>query len=375
MRPWTIDADDIHIATDFDSELLHKTPSIEDFLDTTRDDKFIVIGTKGFGKTLLLKAKRLAYQDRVTGCTLLPQDHLLDKPIGDKIFRRDMLALYGESTGIWAKAWLTSIAVTVLKQLRMTDDLPVSKRLVALLSDPNLRSVLDHFVNILDFSRKDLFRCANDTDNHLVPRLRAIRTPVAIFIDSVDEYFNKHIHAPVRRASDTGEVSPNIWYLSQMALVEVAYELRRISHHLKVFAAVRKEAFARLAGVTPMVQQYRGSSIDIAYSPSSLREIFVNNILKEKLKNLVVRSKLHSNPIQAFLGRTDVTDGFGHEPEDAFDYIQRHTLMRPRDLMTIGQKLGGISPDERRLEDRFKRAVNGAATPTSGASTSGSCCR
>ena len=62
MRAWTVDADDIRVAEDFDESLLHRTPEIDGFLTAGRDDKFIVIGTKGFGKTLLLKAKRILYQ-------------------------------------------------------------------------------------------------------------------------------------------------------------------------------------------------------------------------------------------------------------------------------------------------------------------------
>jgi hypothetical protein len=62
MRAWTVDADDIRVAEDFDDALLHQTPEIGSFLNLDRDDKFIVIGTKGFGKTLLLKAKRILYQ-------------------------------------------------------------------------------------------------------------------------------------------------------------------------------------------------------------------------------------------------------------------------------------------------------------------------
>src|SRR4029450_9437055 len=85
MRAWTVDADDIHVAEDFDESFLHRTPEIDSFLSPDRDDKFIVIGTKGFGKTLLLKAKRILYQqDRRAAC--LPTGSLLDKPIGDKIF-------------------------------------------------------------------------------------------------------------------------------------------------------------------------------------------------------------------------------------------------------------------------------------------------
>ena len=72
MRAWTVDADDIRVVEDFDESLLHRTPEIEGFLTPDRDDKFIVIGTKGFGKTLLLKAKRILYQ-REGKAACLPQ--------------------------------------------------------------------------------------------------------------------------------------------------------------------------------------------------------------------------------------------------------------------------------------------------------------
>ena len=83
MRAWTVDADDIQVAEDFNKSLLHRTPEIEGFLRSDRDDKFIVIGTKGFGKTLLLKAKRILYQ-REGRAACLPAGALLDKPIGDR---------------------------------------------------------------------------------------------------------------------------------------------------------------------------------------------------------------------------------------------------------------------------------------------------
>ena len=69
-------------------------------------------------------------------------------------------------------------------------------------------------------------------------------------------YFNKHVEGPTSHPSVTGELSPNVWHFAQLGLVEVAYQLRRINHHIKVFAAVRKEAYARLAKTTVMAQQY-----------------------------------------------------------------------------------------------------------------------
>jgi class 3 adenylate cyclase len=360
MRAWTVDADDIRVAEDFDEALLHRTPEIDAFLNLDRDDKFIVIGTKGFGKTLLLKAKRILYQ-REGRATCLPVGNLLDKPIGDKIFGKEALAFLAASPLPWTRVWLTAVAVATLKHLGKRDGLAVKPRLAGLIGDEGLRTVIDHLVRLLDFSPSDLQRCAMDVDGHLVPRLRAVSSPVAIFIDGVDEYFNKHVESRVGRPSVTGQLSPNVWYFAQLGLVQVAYELRRINHHLKVFAAVRKEAFARLQA-TVMSQQYQGSAIDIVYPTEGLREIFVNNIRLEKSEKMVLPGRLRSDPVEAFLGRKKVLDVYTGEHEDAFDYVTRNTLLRPRDLMTIGQRLTALRSEERRNENLLKEAVNRAAT-------------
>jgi class 3 adenylate cyclase len=361
MRAWTVDADDIRVAEDFDEALLHRTAEIDAFLSPGRDDKFIVIGTKGFGKTLLLKAKRILLQRE--GQTLcLPSGNLLDKPIGDKIFGREAIAQFAASSLPWAKVWLAAIAVTVLKQAGATEQLSVGPRFAALINDAQLRSAIDHFVRLLDFSPSELQRCATETDGHLVPRLRALTAPVALFIDGIDEYFNKHVEERPLNPSVAGELSPEVWYFAQLGLVEVAYQLRRINHRLKVFAAIRKEAYARLPQRTAMSQQYRGSAVDIAYSPESLREIFVNNIRLVKGDRMVHPARARANPLEAFLGRASIADSYTREEEDAFEYICRHTLLRPRDLMTIGERIAALSVDERSNQHRLKATIHEAAT-------------
>jgi hypothetical protein len=361
MRAWTVDADDIRVAEDFDETLLHRTPEIEAFLSPDREDKFIVIGTKGFGKTLLLKAKRILYQ-RGGQSICLPSGNLLDKPIGDKIFSREAIAFFSASPLPWAKVWLTAVALAALKHAGQTEGLKVNARLASLVADRQLHSVIDHFVRLLDFSPSELQRCATETDGHLVPRLRTLNSPLTIFIDGIDEYFNKHVEELPSNPSVTGELSPDVWYYAQLGLVEVAYQLRRINHRLKVFAAVRKEAYARLPQRTAMVQQYRGSAVDIVYSPESLREIFVNNIRLMKSDRMVLPGRERNHPLEAFLGRTSVVDTYTREEEDVFGYVCRHTLLRPRDLMTIGDRLVALRPPERRNEHRMMEAVNQAAT-------------
>jgi len=361
MRAWTVDADDIRVADDFNESLLHRTPEIDAFLRSDRDDKFIVIGTKGFGKTLLLKAKRILYQQEGKA-SCLPTRVLLDKPIGDKIFSRELLAFFVVSPLPWAKIWLTAIALATLKHVDAVQDLKVDPSLASLIADDQLHGVIDHFVRLLDFTPSELQRCGADTDGHLVPRLRSVTSSVAMFIDGVDEYFNKHVEGLHDHPSVTGELSPNIWHYAQLGLVEVAYQLRRINHHIKVFAAVRKEAYTRLSTTTAMAQQYRGSAVDIAYSVQGLREIFVNNIRLVKSDMLARPDRVRTDPLDAFLGRTTVTDAQTRDQEEAFEYICRHTLLRPRDLMTIGERLAALRPQERQSELRFKEVVHQAAT-------------
>ena len=163
MRAWTVDADDIRVAEDFDESLLHRTPEIDGFLTPGRDDKFIVIGTKGFGKTLLLKAKRILYQ-REGRAICLPSGNLLDKPIGDKIFSRESIAFFSASPLPWSKVWLAAIAVAVLKHVDAAGGLKVNARLSGLIGDSQLHSVIDHFVRLLDFTPSELQRIATDTD-------------------------------------------------------------------------------------------------------------------------------------------------------------------------------------------------------------------
>ena len=360
MRAWTVDADDIRVAEDFDEALLHRTPEIDSFLAGDRDDKFIVIGTKGFGKTLLLKAKRVLVQ-RDGGAVCLPQGSLLDKPIGDKIFGRETIGFFAASPLPWSKVWLAAIALAVLKHAGAADGLKVNARLTGLLRDERLHGVIDHFVRLLDLSSGDLQRVAADTDGHLVPRLRTLNSPVTLFIDGVDEYFSKHVEALPEHPSVTGELSPQVWHFAQLGLVEVAYQLRRINHHLKVYAAIRKEAYASLPRRTAMAQQYRGSAVDIVYAPESLREIFVNNVQLVKADRMVRSARMKDHPLEAFLGRSTVTDPYTREEEDAFEFLCRHTLLRPRDLMTMGERLAALRPDERRHEHRLKDAVHRAA--------------
>ena len=60
----------------------------------------LLLMAKGFGKTLLLKAKRVLTQR--SGVTCLPDHGLLDKPIGDKVVSQEAVQLYAGSPLWWS---------------------------------------------------------------------------------------------------------------------------------------------------------------------------------------------------------------------------------------------------------------------------------
>ncbi|MFA7059216.1 MAG: PIG-L family deacetylase [Pedobacter sp.] len=358
MSVWSVDADDIKTEQDFEEVLLYKTPWIDNFLDMERGSKFIVIATKGFGKTFLLKAKRIMFQKERKDIQCIPENSLLDKPAGETIFSAEMCDFYSGTSNHWVTIWTASIVITVLKQLGKLSDDDLSKKL-SVLKNNNLKTVTDHLVNILKMGRENYFELVDNYNENLIPKSKNIHSPIAIFIDNVDEYFKKHINPEIMRPSDVGEVSPTIWYYSQIGLIEAIYQLQRSNHHLKVFASIRKEAVLKLKEFDPMIQQYLGSSVDVVYSRQDIMEIFIKNIKKDK--NLIDASIKENNPIQAFLGLLQVTHSLSREKENIFDYIYRHTLQRPRDFMVIGARISDTRPLDR-TEDNLKIIINKAAS-------------
>lgn len=355
MKPWTIDADDIQIESDFDKNLLLQTAGLEDFLQNN-ERRFIVIGTKGIGKTLLLKVKRLKLQSE-NDFRCLPERLLIDKPVGDKIFSSKLASQFDNSPENWRKLWIISIVASVLKaESDIDDEIKVCSSLHSLLSNNRIKTVMDHFSHVLEF-KNQFHRATEDTERWLIPRFREVNRDLAIFLDSIDEYFNKHLTADP--SSVSGELSAGIWYYSQMGLFEAIYQLRRLNHRVKVFASVRKEAFVRFRE-TPMWQQYRGSVTDPVYSVQELKEIFEKNIASEVSKNLVNKSALKEDSIRAFVGFDKVVHQRTGIELEFFDYVYRHTFGRPRDLMTVGRHISALRPSNR-SEFNVMSAVNEAA--------------
>jgi hypothetical protein len=363
LKIWSVDADDM---TDINDTLLYETPWIGNFLAPDSTSRFLVVATKGFGKTLLLRTKRLRLEGARQGIHLLPENSLTDKAFGlANVFSKQDVKRVGEDPLFWTTAWLMAITMAVLKVARRHGDdgsypLKISEfesKLGELLEGP-LRTITDLFTQVLSFSPKEHYKGRQDLQRHLGPAFRGIHTPVIAFIDNVDEHFNAHLK-PLEYGSQ-GATDKTIWYHAQIGLATAIRELHPQNHHVKIYASIRSEAFSRLLSDSPIAQQLEGSALKIEYQREDLRQIFIRNLLAEPDENCV--SPHAEDPFERFFGPEGLRLDHSHvgEVEDIWDYIARHTLGRPRDLMTVGSALSRLSPATR-TQANIRRAVNEAS--------------
>ncbi|MBF0554401.1 MAG: hypothetical protein HQK96_07535 [Nitrospirae bacterium] len=353
MYPWNLDAREAMKETsDINDELVEKTREIEQFL--SRDQHYFVVATKGLGKSLLLLVKRKLFK----GASCIPRNILLDVPeLSLDNLNSDMRSiLYSEES--MEKLWSLSIIIAIVRNLNMADNilrLEISDSLKYLLKQ-NKYTVSDYFSTILSsLTRRDFFKeLLEDYNQTLIIEARTINKSVAVFIDNIDECFGNF--------SDK-----RLWYIAQIGLVHAAYKLNRQNPgKIKIYASIRKEAFLKLQE-HEMFLQYNDVSLSLEYSKEELKQIFIKRILQEDEENLVEKSLKKATPITAFLGCDVVYNDRGKENEEIFDYIYRHTLKTPRDLMVIGTEIAKCRVSERNPSNengryRLKQLINEAGT-------------
>ena len=325
MYPWVYDARQaIRDLFDVDDDLIERTSEIDDFLK--QDRYYFVTATKGLGKSLVLLAKR----KQLRGVEyIIPENGLLDAPVLKHEGLSKQLALL-QNEAAAELVWSLSIVLAVFKSLNLDKTLfDNCSQLLRNLLQLDRHTPSDYFSTIVTtVTMEQLFHDLTiDYNNTLVSVLRTVNKSVALFIDNIDECFE--------RVTDR-----QIWYTAQTALVKAVYTLTRLKPgKFKFFVAIRKEAFLKLMASTEMYRQYEGVSVDLSYYPNELREIFVKNINKVNSEMLLDKLKKKEDPFVAFLGVSEIRNIYTKETEDIFDYICRHTLKRPRDLMEIGRAI------------------------------------
>jgi class 3 adenylate cyclase len=346
MKPWVVDAKDIEPEDldQFSGQLLHLNNQIADFLDPATTEEVLVIAPKGFGKTLLLKAKRQSMRERYR--TILPERALVDKPSAnpDLMSHRE----YGsvrETEAYWKALWSIALSLAVEKHLGICPDL--SGPLEKVVRNDHLRSACDLFTNLLALSRDAYFTAFKDYVTHLLPVFRRIHSSVAMFIDNIDEYFEDFL---VSEAVDDDEerlIYRSYWHFAQIGIALAARDLHAINNHVKIFASIRKEVFQRAFLGNPLGLQLAGSALDLQYSREDLLEIIRKNIEVERKRSLVAPAA--RDPWVRFFGQdaTRIVHQTTGDEESVGAFWIRHTFRRPRDIAFIGRDLAAIDPRQR----------------------------
>jgi hypothetical protein len=366
MQAWIIDASemDAEDILSFRSNLLHPNPEIRSFLKPDNKGTTIVIAPKGFGKTLLLKAKRLSIQDKYAH--LLPSGALVEKPSGlPSVIPTSDYGDLRDSEGYWRSVWLLSFTTAVLKA---ADHLlgRCSRSLKAIFQDDNLLSVWEIFDHILSAPVNTYHQLNNDYNDALLPGFRRLHESTAIFVDNIDEYYEGVLREMnAGRDRPTGvKVKRSFWHLAQYGIAAAARELSHINTHVKIYVSIRKEVLQGIIGDTHFGQQLRSKSLIVSYTDSDLLEIIHKNIVHSDSEDLV--DPRGNDPVSAFFGPLSrVTHPITGDEEEVLDFWLRHTLGRPRDVVSIGKAIASIPPvsrSERKIREVVRSEAKTIAT-------------
>ncbi len=112
-RLWIVDSDDIG---EMSKGVLYETKPIKDFLQPDPTSRFLLVATKGYGKTLLLRAKRDRLEREREGYHLMPENTLTDNPMGNvQVFSVKDVDRIKRDAGFWQTTWRFAITIAVAK--------------------------------------------------------------------------------------------------------------------------------------------------------------------------------------------------------------------------------------------------------------------
>jgi hypothetical protein len=371
--PWRVEADTLpEMAYDhYRHTLIHETSSIKAYLAPRHQERTILVAPKGYGKTLLLIAKKKSVLEARSGQIVMAENRFIDRPLGIfPVIKREMLEILASDYEFWKSLWKISLALSAIKAFaRATRER---------LNDPDLAghtwyhriTADDHkyfeageiFTDLLGQDYRFIINIIAGS-NIVFPHFNRINTQIIFFIDNVDEYFRPvledHSAGTSGRQSLYRNRSNAVWSLAQIALASAAYELEKANHHIKIYCTIRHEAFLRMPEVENDAFQISGRCTKIEYTREDLENIFVKNIDITPKDRLVAANS--ADAMVRLVGETNtlVEHLFVSRPEGIFDYFLRHTLYRPRDLMFIGGEVAKINPKDRSAQ-AIRAAVDAA---------------
>lgn len=368
---WFADAANID-ASAFDLDAyIAITSRIEEFISS---NKFIVAAPKGYGKTLLLKYRRLSNNDRYADQDplIIPTNIEIDSFDNAIPFDTNFL-VYLEKQAEWENLWQIAIGLSLILhyaiKLRDTDFISefleclrgknnklsslvgISEKIASKLKEKlpipiylkiqaNPSSLL---ALLLTSSLSDLRSSTGQSLDTIHQWCLAIDRPVFLYIDQIDQ--------------GVKEFPLKLWKNAQNGVVGAIFRLHNPNKHIKVYSSIRSEAWESCEG--ELYSQYKDYVCTLDYVEDDLKHIFEHAVRTYEAERFV-RSvdEFKKDPIHAFIGLDKINNNWGGEEEDVFKYILRHSLRRPRDLILLGGGVHTLYKDNRLNEEEFCILVN-----------------
>jgi len=298
----------------------------------------------------------------------LPDNQLVDATISDSpsLSQADLQRFVDYA--FWCQIWSAALMVSVVKSSAKFHPLdpadfrsPVMRQL--LLSSYPV-SPFDALKRLINSDREfQQARRSHDLTT-LMSYYRQIRRPVAVFVDTIDEYFEGYVDSGDPTEADASYLHRNkdsrIWIVGQLGICRAIRELLGVNPHVKIFVSIRKEAFNSLDYYDRNAVNISSLVVQLHYSGEELSRIFDRNI--EAMQRDDLTQPREATPIARFIGASNamIVNPITKKSEFFYDFVLRHSLYRPRDLMLIGGKIAQI-PAGVRTQERLRVVVDQAA--------------
>lgn len=354
---WTIDAGQVKIDSDFLEFPLFRNQIVNEFLD--RDEKSILLGPKGVGKTLLLKLKSIQLRSRNYVC--YPKEQLIEIVMRGSTSFNEIDILQFKSTDQWKIIWRTALSTLALKSLDLS--IPEYKGSFPFNS---VGAEIDLILIELLRSRERINEIDLAFTKYLSPAFQKIENDFAAFLDRLDETLGKHTGSTLQKFAEDGysgdgHLSYEVWKVAQYGLMEAVRELREKNGRVRFFVTCRNEAFRPEESAT--AHNVSAICIDLRYTTRELRQMFELKLeaLRKISPQSFVNSKDTTTLYDQFFGFTTYThprvrnvDGSPID-EHIFDCLLRHTRGSPREIEDLARDIGGIPAVERNTENIRKK--------------------
>lgn len=372
---WPYAAEDLRVDP---IKYIYPTNDINNFLNSEGIN--FICGLRGLGKTLILRAKRLKYtnlpDEERESFVFIPDNPKNELDALEHLYpSEDKWDILGKNI-TWTQIWGVSIGLSIISNFLRNSDEESKKQLLwniknitavrgekfetfnkflSTLIDwttetkSNPSQFVNQIINNINWSMFHSGLLSELNNNVFNISMESVRSGCVVFIDQVDKSWEDIMSDHVGDIYKLEKLQ-EIWYSCQIGLIRAVYSFITRNHHIRIYSAIRQEVLGKLAKNDDNFLRYKNKMLIINYEKEDLKQILIKTIqLLESPKNMVKPDLFKTNSIEAFLGVTQVKPLRINieETENIFDYMYRHTIQRPRDIIYLGSNIADKHPSIR----------------------------